>query len=113
MTIKTVGVVGSGTMGAGIAIVAARAGFTTRVLDARPEALDAARGQTEAFLAKSVARGKMPAERLPEIMASWHGTTQAEDLADCDVVIEAIYEDLSAKQALFKSLDAICPPHTL
>jgi 3-hydroxybutyryl-CoA dehydrogenase len=113
MTIKTVGVVGSGTMGAGIAIVAARAGFATRVLDARPEALEAARGQTEAFLAKSVARGKMAAERLPEIMASWQGTTRAEDMANCDVIIEAIYEDLSAKQALFARLNAICPPQTV
>ena len=113
MTIRTVGVVGSGTMGAGIAIVAARAGFATRVLDARAEALAAARGQTEAFLAKSVARGKLPAERLPEIMALWQGTSQPEDFADCDVVIEAIYEDLAAKQALFTTLDAICPAHTL
>lgn len=113
MTIRTVGVVGCGTMGAGIAIVAARAGFATRVFDTRADALVAARNQTEAFLAKSVQRGKLAAERLPEIMAAWQGTTQLEDLADCDIVIEAIYENLGAKHALFAALDAVCPPATL
>jgi 3-hydroxybutyryl-CoA dehydrogenase len=113
MTIKTVGVAGCGTMGAGIAIVAARAGFRTLIYDTRADALDAARSQTEAFLSKSVQRGKLPAERLPEIMAAWQGTTRLENLADCDIVIEAIYEDLSAKHALFAALDKVCPAETL
>ena len=69
--IKTIGVAGAGTMGAGIAIVCARAGFRTRVFDLRPEALDTARKQTEAFLKKSVERGKLAAEKLPEIMDQW------------------------------------------
>lgn len=111
--IKTVGVVGSGTMGTGIAIVAARAGFRTIVLDARQDALDNARKQTAAFLAKSVARGKLAAGQDEAIMAQWKGTTRAEDLAECDVIIEAVFEDLKVKHALFSQLNDICPPHTL
>jgi 3-hydroxybutyryl-CoA dehydrogenase len=113
MTIRTVGVAGCGTMGAGIAIVAARAGFATRVFDARPEALESARQQTESFLRKSVERGKLTPERLPEIMAGWRGTTDIADMAECDIVIEAIFEDIDAKHALFAQLDAVCPPETL
>lgn len=111
--IRTVGIAGCGTMGAGIAIVAARAGFRTRVYDTRADAIERARGQTEAFLRKSVERGKLAPERLPEIMAAWTGTTSLDDLADCDIVIEAVFEDLAVKHALFADLDRICPPHTL
>ncbi|MFS0736619.1 3-hydroxyacyl-CoA dehydrogenase family protein [Sphingomonas sp. 1P06PA] len=113
MTIRTVGVAGCGTMGAGIAIVAARAGFRTKVFDTRQCALDGARAQTEAFLKKSVDRGKVAPERLPEIMARWSGTTEIAELADCDIVIEAIFEDLAAKHTLFSALDAVCPAETI
>jgi 3-hydroxybutyryl-CoA dehydrogenase len=111
--IKTVGVVGSGTMGTGIAIVAARAGFRTKVLDTRQEALDKAQEQTRAFLDKSVQRKKLEQAQLEQIMQNWSGTTLAEDMADCDMIIEAVFEDLSVKHKLFKSLDAVCPPHTI
>ena len=111
--IKTVGVAGSGTMGCGIAIVAARAGFVTRVYDTRQDALERARKQTESFLNKSAERGKIAANAVPEIMSRWHGTTKLEDLADCDLVIEAVFEDLDVKHQLFSALDKICPPQTL
>jgi 3-hydroxybutyryl-CoA dehydrogenase len=113
MTIKTVGIAGCGTMGAGIAIVAARAGFRTIVFDARRDALDGARKQTEGFLKKSVERGKLAPEKLTEIMAAWSGTTEMADLADSDVVIEAIFEDLAVKHQLFSALDKICGPETI
>lgn len=113
MSIGKVGVAGCGTMGAGIAIVAARAGFETVVLDSREQVLDNARAQTESFFRKSVDRGKLEPERLSEIMASWHGTTDASELADCDFVIEAIFEELGAKHALFSKLDEICSPGTI
>jgi len=112
-SIKTVGVVGAGTMGVGIAIVAARAGFVTRVYDTREDALARARTQTNAFLDKSAQRGKLPADSIPEIMSRWHGTTQIEELKDCDIVIEAVFEDLRVKHDLFKQLDSICPAHAL
>jgi 3-hydroxybutyryl-CoA dehydrogenase len=113
MTIKTVGIAGCGTMGAGIAIVAARAGFRTIVFDARRDALDGARKQTEGFLKKSVERGKLAPEKLTEIMAAWSGTTEMADLAECDVVIEAVFEDLAVKHQLFSALDKICGPETI
>jgi 3-hydroxybutyryl-CoA dehydrogenase len=106
--IKTVGIAGAGTMGAGIAIVCARAGFHTRVFDLKQEALDRARRQTEGFLRKSVERGKLPAEKLPVIMEQWAGTTKLEDFADCDLVIEAVFESLPVKHDLFGKLDEVC-----
>ncbi len=111
--IKTVGVAGSGTMGAGIAIVAARAGFRTIVYDTRQETLDRARRQTEGFFAKSVARGKLTAEAVERILGDLTGTTRIEDLAECDLVIEAVFEDLAVKHDLFSTLDRICPEPTI
>jgi len=112
-TIQTVGIAGAGTMGAGIAIVAARAGFRTIVFDTRQDALDRARGQTEAFLKKSEERGKLPAGAAAEALARWEGTTQLADLASCDLVIEAIFEDLGVKHQLFSQLHEVCPENTI
>ncbi|MBU9228108.1 3-hydroxyacyl-CoA dehydrogenase family protein [Burkholderia multivorans] len=111
--IQTVGVAGAGTMGAGIAIVAARAGFRTIVFDARQDALDNARTQTEAFLAKSEQRGKLPAGGAAATMERWQSTTELAQLAQCDIVIEAVFEDLAVKHQVFRTLDAICPATTL
>ena len=111
--IRTVGIAGSGTMGAGIAIVAARAGFRTIVYDTRDETLAQARSQSEAFFAKSVARGKLTQEEVTSILAKLTGTTEMQDLAAADIVIEAVFEDLAVKRTLFSALDRICPPHTL
>ena len=111
--IRTVGVAGCGTMGAGIAIVAARAGFKTIVYDTRGDALATARTQSEAFFRKSVERGKLRPEELPAIMSRWTGTTRIDDLAACDVIIEAVFENLKVKHGLFAELNGICPPHTI
>ena len=111
--IETIGVAGAGTMGAGIAIVCARAGFRTRVFDTSAQALDRARGQTESFLANSVKRGRLAADKLPEIMGQWHGTSNVADLADCDLVIEAVLESLAVKHELLAKLDSVCAPHTI
>src|SRR6185503_7435298 len=94
MAIKTVGVAGSGTMGAGIAIVAARAGFRTIVYDTRADALERARQQTLGFFAKSVERKKLAQADVDRIMSGLSGTTQIGDLAQCDIVVEAVFEDL-------------------
>jgi len=111
--IKTVGVAGCGTMGAGIAIVAARAGFRTLVYDTREPALAAARKQSEGFFAKSVERGKLEAEQLPSILSNFQFVSDIKSLAACDIVIEAVFEDLKVKHALLGELDKVCPPHTL
>ncbi|MFZ2648658.1 MAG: 3-hydroxyacyl-CoA dehydrogenase family protein [Burkholderiaceae bacterium] len=111
--IRSVGVAGCGTMGAGIAIVAARAGFPTLVYDTHAEALAKARAQSVAFFAKSVERGKLEQEQVSAILARLVGTTDLEDFKACDIVIEAVFEDLKVKHALFAELNTICPPATL
>lgn len=111
--IKTIGVAGSGTMGAGIAIVAARAELRTVVYDTREEALARARKQTEGFFAKSVQKGKLTEEQVGRILANLTCTTRLEDMAQCDLIIEAVFEDLKVKHELFAKLNAVCPPHTL
>jgi 3-hydroxybutyryl-CoA dehydrogenase len=111
--ITTIGIAGAGTMGAGIAIVCARAGFRTRVFDLRHDAVERARSQTESFLRKSVERGKLAAEKLPQTMDRWSGSTSLEDFADCDLVIEAVFESLPVKHALLGELDKVCGPDTI
>jgi 3-hydroxybutyryl-CoA dehydrogenase len=111
--ISTVGVAGSGTMGAGIAIVAARAGFRTIVYDTRQEALARARRQTEGFFAKSVERGKLTRAQVEKSLAALTATTDIAALAACDIVIEAVFEDLKVKHALLGALNEVCPAHTL
>ena len=111
--IRTVGIAGSGTMGAGIAIVAARAGFRTIVYDTRQAALDRASKQTEGFFAKSVQRGKLTQAEVDAILARLEGTTEIGAMADCDIVIEAVFEDLQTKHAVLQQLDSVCPASTL
>jgi 3-hydroxybutyryl-CoA dehydrogenase len=111
--IKTIGVVGCGTMGTGIAIVAARAGFKTRLFDKREQSLVQATSQAKAFLEKSVARGKLAKGKDIEIMANMLATTTLDDLADCDLIIEAVFEDIAVKHAIFSELNRVCPPHTI
>jgi 3-hydroxybutyryl-CoA dehydrogenase len=111
--IKTIGVAGSGTMGSGVAIVAARAGLRTIVYDTNVDTLLKARDQTEAFFKRSVERGRLAPDQLPGIMARLSGSAIIGELAACDLVIEAVFEDLAVKRALFAELDAVCPPHTI
>lgn len=112
--IRTVGVCGAGgTMGSGIAIVAARAGFRTICFDTRPEALERAFQDTVAFFNKSVERGKMSREARDAALGAISRTGELDALAECDLVIEAVFEDLAVKQALFRELDAICSPHAI
>ncbi len=110
---QTIGIVGCGTMGTGIAIVAARAGFKTRIYDLKPEPLENARKQAAAFLKKSVERGKLAEGEDALIMAQFLTTTNIQDFSDCDLVIEAVFEDLKVKHAIFKQLNTVCPAHTI
>ena len=112
--IRTVGVCGAGgTMGAGIAITAARAGFRTICFDARAEGLERSAADTAAFFGNSVKRGKMTEAERDEVLARLVPATDTAALAECDLVIEAVFEELSVKQALFKALHAVCPPRTI
>ena len=111
--IKTIGVVGSGTMGAGIAIVAARAGFKSLVYDTNQDALARSRKQSEAFFAKSVQKGKLTQIEADAILVNLVSTTQIDDLALCDLIIEAVFEDIKVKHNIFDKLNAVCPEHVI
>ena len=108
MNIKKVGVVGCGLMGAGIAQVAAQAGYDTIVRELNEELLEKGLGRISAFLDKGVAKRKLTQARRDATWARISGATDLADLADCDLVIEAIFEDMQVKQDLFRELDGIC-----
>lgn len=113
-SVKTVGVCGAaGTMGAGIAIVAARAGFRTICYDKSVEGLHGSRKSTEAFFNKSVERGKLAASERERILERMSSTANLDDLGACELVIEAVFEELSVKRELLHALDAACPRHTI
>jgi 3-hydroxybutyryl-CoA dehydrogenase len=109
MTVKRLGVVGSGIMGAGIAECAARAGVEVVIRSRRPETAAATMAALERSTAKQVAKGKMPADERDAVLSRVITTCDLEDLAECDLVIESIVEDLAAKQQLFAHLDRVCP----
>ena len=111
--IRTVGVCGAGTMGSGIAIVAARAGYRVVLYDTHEESLERARRQTEGFFGKSVERGKLTAEQASAALDASTSTSFLADLAECDIVIEAVFENLEVKRTLFGQLDEICPDRTI
>ena len=112
--IRTVGVCGAGgTMGAGIAITAARAGYRTICFDASAAGLERAARDTAGFFDNSVKRGKLTQEERDATLALLEPTADKAALAQCDLVLEAVYENLEVKQALFQELDGICPEHTI
>lgn len=113
MEIKKVGVVGCGLMGSGIAQTAAEGGFITIVREPTQELLDKGLQRIRDFMAKGVEKGKMTPARRDEVWARIQGTTDLSDMADCDLVIEAITEIRDAKKALFAELDQICKPSTI
>ena len=111
--VKTVTVAGTGTMGIGIAIVAARAGFRTILYDQNADALVRARNQIEGFFAKSVQKKKLTETQVDAILSNLSATDKVEDLSESDIVIEAVFENLSVKHELFSSLNVVCPQHTI
>jgi 3-hydroxybutyryl-CoA dehydrogenase len=113
MTIQKVGVVGCGLMGSGIAQVAAAAGFQTVVREVSGEIVEKGLKNIDKNLARLVEKGALDENKKGEIRGRLRGTTALEDLKDCDVVIEAIIEQLPAKRELFSTLDALCPAATI
>jgi len=111
--IRRVGVLGCGLMGSGIAQVAATAGHETIVRDVSQQIWERARGGIEKSLAKFVEKGKLPAADRDAALKRLTFTTATGDLKGCDIVVEAITEDLELKNALWKELDALCPQHTI
>ncbi len=110
---KTVGVLGCGLMGAGIAQVSAAAGVRTIVLEVNEPLLQKGLGRIEKFLAGGVDKGKMTAEEKARILSHLSGTTSYGDLKDCDLVIEAIVENVDAKRQAYAAVEAVVGPHCL
>jgi 3-hydroxybutyryl-CoA dehydrogenase len=111
--IETVGVVGLGTMGAGIAQIALLAGSEVVGREVSEELNERARGRIEHFLGRAVEKGKLDAGERDAALARLRTTTEVEDLAECDLVIEAIVEELDAKRELFAELDRVCAPDAI
>jgi 3-hydroxybutyryl-CoA dehydrogenase len=111
--IRTVGVVGGGLMGSGIAQVAAQAGFTTILREVSDALGQRARVGIEKTLDRGIERGKVTTQERDAALGRLSITTQLGELRTCDIVVEAIVEDLEVKNALWKELDGICPPHTI
>ena len=110
---EKIAVLGAGTMGAGIAQVAAQAGFKTLLYDIKQEFIDTGLNRIRGFLKSSRDRGKISAEQEQQVLDRLHGTTQLQDCAGCALVIEAAPEKLELKRDIFRQLDTICGPQTL
>src|SRR4051795_3897947 len=113
MAVKRVGIVGSGIMGSGIAEVAAKAGFEVVLRSRAQGTADAMVGGLEKSLGKQVDRGKLDADERDAVLGRVRAVSDLGELADCDLVIESIVEDLAAKKHLFTELDRICGDATI
>ena len=113
MEIRRIGVVGAGTMGNGIAQVAAQIGLDVIMRDIEVSFVDRGLKSIDKFLAKSVEKGKLAADDKSKIMGRIKGTTNLADLKDVDFVVEAVIEDLTLKKSVFKELDALCRPEVI
>ena len=113
MEIRKVGVLGCGLMGSGIAQVSATAGFDTVVKEVSEDLIAKGFGGIEKSLAKFAEKGTITSDQQTEIRGRLSGTTSFGDLADCDVIIEAIIENLDEKRSTYKQLDELCKPETI
>lgn len=113
MEIKNIGILGCGQMGSGIAEVAAKAGYEVMVCEVNDGALTAGLGKIQKSLAKAVERGKLAAEDMEAILARITGVLHLPDMADCDIVVEAVFEDLPTKQRVFGELDQVVKPEAI
>ena len=111
--VRRVGVVGLGTMGAGIAQVCVQAGLDTVGREVSMELAERARERIAHYLGRAVEKGRMAPDERDAALARLALTTELDDFADCDLVIEAIVEDLEAKRALFADLDRVTPPEAV
>ncbi len=113
MSIKKVGVLGCGLMGSGIVEVAARSGRDTVVREMNEELLEGGLGRIGKSLGRAVDKGRLSEEEREATLAKIQGTTELEDLADCDLVVEAIVENLEEKCRMFAELDMLAKPDAI
>jgi 3-hydroxybutyryl-CoA dehydrogenase len=110
MDVRRVGVVGSGTMATGIVEVLAKAGYEVLYVTRGAEKVEQVRSTLQRSLDKAVLRGKLEQADRDAALAKVRGSARLDDLAECDLVIEAVVEELSVNQALFATFDDICKP---
>ena len=108
--IKRVGIIGAGTMGGGISMNFLSAGIPVTIVEMKQDALDRGTGIIRRNYEATAAKGRMKPEQVEAAMAALKPTLSLEDLADCDLVIEAVYEEMSVKKDIFGKLDKICKP---
>lgn len=111
--LKSIGIVGAGTMGSGIAQIAAQAGFQVVMRDVEESFVRGGMSRIEKSLSKAVEKGKMTEDEKVTVLSRVRGTLSLEDLADSDVVIEAVIEDKRTKKEVLSALDRICRPGTI
>jgi 3-hydroxybutyryl-CoA dehydrogenase len=113
MEIKKVGIVGCGVMGSGIAQVCAQSGYEVVGLEKNDELVNKGLASIDSALSKSVAKGRISEQDKDTVLAHIKGTTNFQDFNDCDLIIEAVVEDIDLKKRVFAELDKICPKHTI
>ncbi len=113
MEIRKIGVLGAGTMGHGIALVSAKSGYDVVMRDIEDRFVTSGMQRIEKFLNKSVEKGKMTPEEKEQTLLRIKGTTDLNDLKDCDIIIEAVIENKELKKKVFRELDEMCPPSTI
>jgi len=113
MQIKTVGVLGCGLMGSGIAQVCAAAGYKTIVREVNDQFLEKGIGRIRKFLDDGVAKGKVPGDARDKTLANLSGTTTFDALRPCDLIVEAIVENLDEKKQTYAALEGCAQPHTV
>jgi 3-hydroxybutyryl-CoA dehydrogenase len=111
--VERIGVIGAGTMGSGIAHVAARSGFSVKICDVGQELLERALAKIENGLKRDVERGRLSEDEMSRSLSGLSATTSLEDLKGSDFVIEAVTESYDAKSAVFRQLDAILGPEAI
>lgn len=113
MEIKCIFIQGAGVMGSGIAQVSAQAGFEVLLMDLTKELVDRGISSIDRGLKRLVEKGKMNEDEKFSIISRIRPVTDINEAVKADIVIEAVFEDMEVKKKVFKSLDEICPPHTI
>ncbi len=113
MEIKTIGVLGAGVMGNGIAQVAAQAGYNVIMRDIEDRFVQGGLKNIDKFLSKSVEKGKMTADQKNAIMGKIKGTTDMNEMKNADLIVEVIIEVMDVKKKVFAELDGICKPDVI
>jgi 3-hydroxybutyryl-CoA dehydrogenase len=113
MEIKKVGVVGCGIMGGGIAQVSAQASYEVVVSEINDELLNKGLAAINSILSRNVEKGRMSQADKDATLARIKGTTNTKDFSDCDLVIEAVVENMDLKKQVFAELDKVCPKHAI